>query len=58
MTTIKRSDGSFGPPIGPDDFVAVEVEGARDDPEEALAALLTALEEVGIIIDSTEETAA
>jgi hypothetical protein len=36
----------------------IEVEGERDDPESALAALLTALASLGLITDSTEETGA
>ncbi len=31
----------------------LEITGARDDPEEALANLLEALEQLGIITDST-----
>ena len=31
----------------------VDVDGARDDPEEALANLLSALEDLGLITDST-----
>lgn len=31
----------------------IEVEGARDEPEGALASLLTALETLGLITDST-----
>lgn len=41
---------------GQDTFVApeaVEVTGARDEPEGALASLLTALETLGLITDST-----
>ena len=34
----------------------VEVTGARDDPEDALANLLTALETLGLITDSTTAT--
>ena len=33
--------------------VPIEVTGARDDPEEALADLLSALETLGLITDST-----
>ena len=33
--------------------VPIEVTGARDDPEEALANLLSALETLGLITDST-----
>lgn len=31
----------------------IEIDGARDDPEAALANLLTALEKLGLIVDST-----
>jgi hypothetical protein len=31
----------------------IVVPGARDDPEDALANLLAALEEIGLIVDST-----
>ena len=33
--------------------IPIEIPGARDDPEAALAALLTALATLGLIIDST-----
>lgn len=33
----------------------VEIEGTRDDPESALAALLTGLASLGLIIDSTTD---
>jgi hypothetical protein len=36
----------------------LEIEGERDDPESALAALLTGLATLGLITDSTEETGA
>lgn len=36
--------------------VPVEIEGERDDPESALAALLTGLASAGLVIDSTTET--
>jgi hypothetical protein len=39
-------------------FGPVTVAGERDDPESALAALLTALASIGIITDTTEETGA
>lgn len=38
------------------DVDAVDVTGARDTPEEALANLLTALETLGLITDSTTVT--
>ena len=38
------------------DNAPVEVTGARDTPEEALANLLTALETLGLITDSTTAT--
>jgi hypothetical protein len=58
MTVIRHPDGHLGPPVGEGNFAPVEVTGVRDDPEEALANVLVALEAQGIIIDSTEETAA
>ena len=36
--------------------LAIEVTGARDDPEAALANLLTALADLGLITDSTTAT--
>jgi len=38
------------------DSAPVDVTGARDAPEEALANLLAALEELGLITDSTTAT--
>lgn len=34
----------------------VEIEGERDDPESALANLLTGLALIGLVVDSTTET--
>lgn len=42
---------------GPAPAAPIDVDGARDDPEAALANLLTALDSAGIITDSTTDTA-
>ena len=41
----------------PTDPAPIAVSGVRDDPEAALAALLTALDTAGLIDDQTTETA-
>ena len=43
--------------VRPTDPAPIAVSGVRDDPEAALAALLTALDTAGLIDDQTTETA-